>query len=87
MKTEIFLQMGLDRESVICPSGCFSCAYDHRSVILRCAPPSARLEGWCSAQCVRPSFEARKKERAPQDDGAVAAPIVDGRNTSGDPNN
>jgi hypothetical protein len=25
----------------------------------------ASLEGCCSAQCVRPSFEARKKERAP----------------------
>ena len=43
----------------------------------------ASLEGWCSASCLRPSFEARKKERAPQndvgdsftsseDDGAVA---------------
>ena len=30
------------------------------AVILRCAPSSARLEGWCSAWCPRPSFEARK---------------------------
>jgi hypothetical protein len=29
----------------------------------------ARLEGCCSALCLRPSFEARKKVRAPWDDG------------------
>jgi hypothetical protein len=33
----------------------------------------ASLEGCCSAQCSQPSFEARKKERAPQDDGGVVA--------------
>src|ERR1700749_5342053 len=38
------------------------------NVILRCSPSSASLEGWCSARCLRPSFEARKKERSPQDD-------------------
>src|SRR6202021_1559201 len=27
---------------------------------LRCASSSTRLEGWCSASSVRPSFEARK---------------------------
>ncbi|WP_159009736.1 hypothetical protein [Bradyrhizobium sp. S69] len=31
----------------------------------------ARLEEWCSALCARPSFEARKKARAPQDDGGI----------------
>jgi hypothetical protein len=49
---------------------------------VRCAPFSARLEEWCSASCLRPSFEARKKERAPTgerncvhpgDDGGVVA--------------
>jgi hypothetical protein len=40
------------------------------AVILRCEADDAfaslaSLEGWCSAQWVRPSFEARKKERVP----------------------
>src|SRR5580692_197262 len=36
----------------------------------RCEPPSASLEGWSRAQPLWPSFEARKKARAPQDDVA-----------------
>ena len=31
----------------------------------------ASLEGCCSAQCVQPSFEARRRRRAPQDDGCA----------------
>src|SRR6185437_2649171 len=37
-------------------------------VILRCEPPSASLEGWPQVLSQQPSFEARKRERAPQDD-------------------
>jgi hypothetical protein len=43
--------------------------HDDRSrngtVILRSGLLGPRLEGWCSAQCARPTFEARKKVRAP----------------------
>jgi hypothetical protein len=33
---------------------------------------SASLEGWMQQRCLLPSFEARKKERAPQDDDGAS---------------
>src|SRR5258708_6344211 len=38
------------------------------AVILRSRALARRLEGWATG-CSRPSFEARRRRRAPQDDG------------------
>src|SRR4030081_1564332 len=44
----------------------FCCNQD--SVILRCSPSSASLEGWATGACGS-SFETPRKSAAPQDDG------------------
>jgi len=41
------------------------------AVILRCEPAWASLEGWPQATDSQPSFEPRRRRRAPQDDGAI----------------
>jgi hypothetical protein len=60
-EAKYFCRWGWTQHRVICPAGKINPMISaKRNVILRCSPSSASLEGWCSAQCVRPSFEARK---------------------------
>jgi hypothetical protein len=50
---------------------CYSLQQRHRHPEVRAL---ASLEGCCSAQCARPSFEARKKERAPTGERSAFVP-------------
>ena len=76
MKTEIFLQRGLDRESVICPSGSFDALATVAAVILRACEAISAVILRSARACERVSKDGREHwaEHHPSRRGEDAAP-------------